>query len=275
MKIHERSSINNVALFGVPRSGTTWLGQIFNSSPSVAFRYQPLFSYEFKDRLSDRSTKHDIDEFNNDLLDAKSNFVLQKETLSGQPNIGFHKEEITTLVWKEVRYLKLIDNIVRKSDTKVILLTRHPGAVLNSWLSIPKEFDASWNPLNEWRLALKKNDGKDENFFGYEKWKEAVALFIKLEREFPKQVMIVKYEDLNNDSIAVTERLFDFVGLNIEQQTKDFIAASKSSSDNDPYGVFRQKQDINQWKDKLDERIINELIRDLERFEPAKILGYK
>ena len=37
--------MKNVAIFGVPRSGTSWLGQIFNSSPMVAYRFQPLFSY--------------------------------------------------------------------------------------------------------------------------------------------------------------------------------------------------------------------------------------
>ena len=43
------AAMRHLALFGCPRSGTSWLGQIFNSAPDVAYRYQPLFSYEFKD----------------------------------------------------------------------------------------------------------------------------------------------------------------------------------------------------------------------------------
>ena len=42
-----------VFAFGVPRSGTSWFGELFNSSPRVAYRFQPLFSYAFKDAIKD------------------------------------------------------------------------------------------------------------------------------------------------------------------------------------------------------------------------------
>ena len=52
-----------VAIHSVPRSGSTWLGQIFNSHPKVNFRYQPLFSYAFKDYLNEASSSEDIEAF--------------------------------------------------------------------------------------------------------------------------------------------------------------------------------------------------------------------
>ena len=55
--------MNTIAIFGAPRSGTTWLGQLFNSSPNTLYRYQPLFSYEFKDYLSESNTKQNIKQF--------------------------------------------------------------------------------------------------------------------------------------------------------------------------------------------------------------------
>ena len=36
-----------VGVHGVPRSGTSWLGQILNASKKVNFKFQPLFSYAF------------------------------------------------------------------------------------------------------------------------------------------------------------------------------------------------------------------------------------
>ena len=48
-------SLVKVAIHGVPRSGTTWLGSIFDSSPNVIYRNQPLFSYAFKSYLSEHS----------------------------------------------------------------------------------------------------------------------------------------------------------------------------------------------------------------------------
>ena len=43
-------------LAGVARSGTSWLGQIFDSSPEVRYSFQPLFSYEFKNRVNENVT---------------------------------------------------------------------------------------------------------------------------------------------------------------------------------------------------------------------------
>ena len=37
-----------IAIFGMPRSGTSFLGQILDSSPSVAYRLEPIFSYKLK-----------------------------------------------------------------------------------------------------------------------------------------------------------------------------------------------------------------------------------
>lgn len=52
--------MNKFAMFGVPRSGTSWLSQIFNSHPSIVMRFQPLFSFGHKGRLSENSSESDI-----------------------------------------------------------------------------------------------------------------------------------------------------------------------------------------------------------------------
>ena len=52
-----------VAIHGAPRSGTTWLGQIFNASPRTQYRYQPLFSYRFKGQLQPTSSASEVARF--------------------------------------------------------------------------------------------------------------------------------------------------------------------------------------------------------------------
>ncbi len=42
------SDLPIIGLHGAPRSGTTWIGQIFNSAPQVAFRFQPFFAHAFR-----------------------------------------------------------------------------------------------------------------------------------------------------------------------------------------------------------------------------------
>ena len=63
-----KKTVNKLAIFGVPRSGTSWLSQIFNSHPDVAMRFQPLFSYSHKGRVSEDSSSEEISEFFDELV---------------------------------------------------------------------------------------------------------------------------------------------------------------------------------------------------------------
>jgi hypothetical protein len=74
-----------VGIHGAPRSGTSWLGQLFNSSEHVAYRYQPFFSYAFKERLSVRSGALEIQRFFDDLRNTEDDFVLQMHRSSPEP----------------------------------------------------------------------------------------------------------------------------------------------------------------------------------------------
>lgn len=266
---------NTIAIFGVPRSGTSWTGQIFNSSSYVAYRYQPLFSYEFKGMINANSNKQDIEKFHKVILNSKSDFVLQNVIISGEKGISFSKKEPLHLVWKEVRYLEVIEALLKNSTTKILLMVRHPCAVVNSWMGIPKEFDSTWDPIEEWRYAEKKNQGKKENYFGYEKWKEAAELFVNLKKKYPQRVMIVKYEDLTHDTPNVARKMFEYSGIPFEKQTENFILKSTSTvDDKDPYGVFRLNQDTEKWQHELDELIQEELLRDFEKSDLKDKLGY-
>lgn len=252
-----------IALFGAPRSGTSWLGQLFNSSPNVAYRFQPLFSYAFKGRLTEHSTPDEIQSFHNDLLDTDDDFVLQRRNISGKDEgLRFKKEEITHLVWKEVRYHHIIENLLSTTDTKVIGIVRHPCAVINSWLNAPKEFDPQWDPLEEWRFAKKKNADKREEYNGYEKWKEVAFLYKMIGERYPHRCRIVTYEQLNGRTHETIQELFDFCAIPRNEQTELFIKESKSRNDTDPYGVFKKQKRIDDWKGSLLREIESEILED-------------
>lgn len=257
--------MNTIAIFGVPRSGTSWLGQIFNSSPKVAYRYQPLFSYAFKDRLTAHSSAQDIDSFYSDLLNTNDDFVLQKKNVSGNDEVQFSKsEKCTHLVWKEVRYLHIIENLLAESDTKIIGIIRHPCAVINSWLRAPKEFRSEWNPEEEWRSAPKKNAGRPEEYNGFEKWKEVAFLYADLKKRYPERFMLTLYESLLEQTNKEVKRLFDFAGLEFEKQTEDFILKSMSTGSDDPYGVLRQSQEPDKWRMELSPSIREGILEDYD-----------
>lgn len=256
-----------VAVHGVPRSGTSWLAQILNSSPSVVFRFQPLFSYAFKDRIGAQSGRTEILQFFSDICMSDDDFLLQKDQIARGAYPEFAKlQRPSHLVMKHVRYHHIIENmIIQVPEVLVLGIVRHPCAVINSWLHAPREFNPEWDKTSEWRLAEKKNQGRPEEFYGFEKWKEATNLFIRLSLDYPGNFLLVKYSELNDEPIRTTARVFSFCGLDMEEQTKDFILESKSRQHPHVNAVFRRRNDNRKWTSELDPAIARTIIEEVKR----------
>ena len=256
-----------VGIHGAPRSGTTWLGQLFNASEHVAYRYQPMFSYAFRDRLHTDSDAEEISTFFADLLRTTDDFVLQKgdASLAGY-ELSFPKREISHLVYKEVRYHDLIPRLLAVDpDFAAIGIVRDPRAVIQSWSVAPREFDGSWELAREWRDARRKNLGRGENWYGFERWKELTLLFHRLCEEYPERFAIVRYEDLAADAVGALSSMFAMLDLPWTQQVRDFARESHSRDDGSAYGVFRRPATMEgEWHGRLDAAIANEIVEELQ-----------
>lgn len=256
-----------VAIHGVPRSGTTWFGELINSSPNIRYKYQPLFSYRFKNALSERSSAQEIELFMQDLFVAEDDFLDQYEARKTGKLPVFEKQEITHLLYKEVRYHHILHNLMKNSNIKLLCIIRSPLAVINSWLRAPKEFrkELGWRILEEWRFASKKNMNRIEEFNGYEKWKEAMGIFFSIKERYRDRVFIIEYARLIADTRNVIEALYSFLGLELGKQTLAFINESTSHTDPDAYSVFKKRDtpDDFLWKSQLDNRIVKDIVHDL------------
>ena len=113
--MHNKSYMN-VAVHGVPRSGTSWIGEILNSSPHTAYRYQPLFSYAHKDYLSNTSSRDDIQSFFARLLHCSDEFTNQVVRRSSRDFPVFRKQHVTHVVYKEVRYINILSNLMNREE---------------------------------------------------------------------------------------------------------------------------------------------------------------
>jgi hypothetical protein len=236
--------MKKIALHSVPRSGSTWLGEIFNSNAAVKYCFQPLFSYRFKDFLNSNSTSEVIDSLFELLRSTNDDFVCQSKERSEGYLPKFVKQKIIShVVYKEVRYHNLVEHLISVSqDIKFIFLIRDPIEVMNSWVNSPKEFNPNWSIHDELCDARLKNSDREENFFGLNNWIYTTHLFERLGRKFPNQVAIVKYAELNSSPIEVTKSLFYFSGLEYSKSTDDFIAETRQRMVEGAYSVFRGAQ---------------------------------
>ena len=254
-----------IAIHSVPRSGSSWLGSIFDSSPKVAYRFQPLFSFTHKNQLNENSTFEDINIFFRDIFLTKDHFVLQKKEKENKKIPSFDKKNISHIVYKEVRYHHILENLLDEDlEVKIIGLIRNPFSVISSWLKAPKEFkkELGWKVEEEWRNAPNKNLDKPEEFNGYEKWKEIAFLFLKLQKLYPERFYLLSYEDLLTNRVAEVKKLFKFSGIDYTIQTAQFLNNSSMVNHKDAYSIFKVKTSDTNWKQELPSYITEEIKSD-------------
>lgn len=271
------NNLKKLAIFGVPRSGTSWLAQLFNSHPDVVMRFQPLFSYGHKNQLDEHSTRAEIEQFYHEILDSTDPFATMTAPFFASYPKNLKKNPLPThICFKEAQSLYIIKNMLEQCpDFKAIGICRSPMAVIASWMKAPREFETDWDIQEEWRFAPRKNAEKKELYFGYEKWKEVMRLFIGLAESYPERFALVKYTELLHDPYTTLRSLFDFCELCWDRQVEDFIAQSRSRNDDDPNSVYKQKINDDSWKKVLPDNIATAIKEDLHGSDLEKFLPEK
>jgi len=254
-----------IEIVGMPRSGTSWLAQIFNSSPEVRFRMEPVFSYAFKNAVNAHSTTNELNEFFCNIYNSNDDFMRQVDKLESGQYPTFRKNLAPQfLVFKTTRFHNMLENILEKTpDTKIISIVRHPCGAINSWLKTPSEFPASSNPATEWRHGRCRN-GPEEEFWGFNDWKAVTSLHLSLQSRYADNFRIVRYEALVNSMRSEVEALFSFCNLAVGTQTLNFIKESHAHNDDRNYSVYKSKNVTSKWVDDLPHDIINDIYFDLK-----------
>lgn len=258
---------------GMPRSGTTWVSQIFASCPDVRMKFCPLFSYEFKNSLDKNSSQKEWEKLFADVYQTQSEF-LDQEHLRKKGLVPAFKKKIAKpgyLLIKSNRFHNLVPYILKlNTEIRFVHIVRHPCASLYSWLSTPSEFPKNADPKEEWRSGLCRKTGPGE-FWGFEDWLFVTRLAVQLTKEYPNRHLVMRYEDIVKNPLTQTKKMFNFFRLPLHKQTIDFIKLSHSRHDNRKHSVFKFPQIHNQWNEKLDPAIISactdEIVgTELERF---------
>lgn len=263
----------SIVTVGMPRSGTSWLSQIVDSSPQVRFRLSPFFSYAFKNAVNEYSSKEEYERVFQGAYHSDDVFMCRtKERQAGNYPVFEKKDNAPEfLAIKMTRFHNLIFRMLTLFDNlKIVSIVRHPCGVIHSWLTTPKEFPSDANPMQEWRAGTCRKTGPGE-FWGFDDWKSVTHFHIDLEQKFPKRFIILQYETLVDHPARETRKLFDFLGLAYTEQTSRFLRSSHQHHAKDPYAVFKSPDVKDRWREELNpiirEAIINEIEdTDLRRF---------
>ncbi len=188
MSLSELSS--PIFLLGMPRSGTTWLSQIIESSPDVIVRLSPNYSYKLKNRLTVNSGLSEWQSVLSQAIDSDDKFLTQnwrRET--GELSYFSAQREHTKAKFfiKDTRFHDVYQaGMDLMERARIVYIVRHPAAALWSW-SQCKEFPEGANFQEEWRAGnCRKHEGPGE-YWGFDDWKHLTAEYLKREAENPQR----------------------------------------------------------------------------------------
>lgn len=257
--------MRKLIITGMPRSGSSWLGQIINSAPQVLFRTEPLFAYRFKNIISKESSCHDINEFFETLVDVDDDFILQKENQKAGYYPEFEKIQPQVIAFKTTRHHELIERYLGcVSQLDIIVIVRHPCATINSWFKSYREFQKKGCQQDQdWRTGgCRKNEIGE--YWGFEDWLLTTLRYVQLAKQFPN-VRLIRYSDLVEEPTMIITDLFAALKYDLYPQTLQFLEDCHQRHDPDPYSVFKSKQVVDSWKNELNEKIAVKILHDTEQ----------
>lgn len=260
---------------GMPRSGTSWLAQILDSSPKVRFRMSPLFSWEFKHALDEDSSREEWMRVLQGVYASDNEFMNQTQNRqSGDYPTFTRKEKLPpVLVVKFDRYQNLIERFFELvPDLLGVAIVRHPCGAIHSWLTAPKEFPPDEDPLRHWRAGdAKKREYGD--CFGFEDWKWVTRLHLRLASQMPARFRLIRYEALVAHPLDLSREVMDFLRIPWTPQTEDFINASTTRHKPGTYSVYKSPSVAERWRSELQEEIAVAIERDLRGTDLEEFLA--
>ena len=242
-----------VFLLGMPRSGTTWLSQIFESSSDFVVRLSPPYSYDYRHTLGVRSGPDEWRTILRGAVESDDRFLTQnwRRETGELPDFADNKATATRLAVKDTRFHALYEaGMGALPGARTIYIVRNPGAMLWSWRTC-KEFPADADFRDEWRGGdCRKHDG-DGEYWGFQDWLDLTTRYQQRAAAEPERYLVVRYEQLVMRAQETAALMFDFCGLPLRQASEEFVQASQSAFDPRPYSVFKGRALREGWRQEL------------------------
>ena len=236
-------------LVGMPRSGTSWLSQIFESHPETLLRFSPNYSFEMKNMLACDAGYAEWKRHLQIAVDCQGEFITHSyRRQTGEfPTFANTGSLPRLLCIKDTRfhqwYMRGLDVL---PDAALIYIVRHPAACLNSWRNC-KEFSEKDDFQTAWLDGgSRKLEGAGEHW-GFADWFDLTLEYVT-RANTEQRIRVVRYEDLVRQPIEQTRTMFQFAGLELPIETIEFLHASTTRHDSSSYSVFKAQDKIDGWE---------------------------
>jgi hypothetical protein len=321
------------AIVGPARSGTTWIGALVDSCPEVIYRFEPFHRLaavsptvrEWMRKLKNQEVRDaDVPTIYSLLCPAhpltnKAPFFPDKTyplRTFGRRQLwpvarliapvrtiyraAYSPQTGPPLVFKEVTFVRQLQNLVERTRVPVVYVVRHPCATVLSSLNAPGQGAIATKHLRLGEALRRNAPGLIERFPHIFEGSDVVsrhALFWLYEVETCVRVVrgsangiVMTYEQLAEDAYAQANALFGHLGLEYGEPTKRFIDAlyglgaatgpgkpRRTGWGDNYYSVYRNPRDQKDaWKRKMpaaDQMKVKSIVQGSNAIEYCASLG--
>ncbi|MFV1990358.1 MAG: sulfotransferase [Acidimicrobiales bacterium] len=251
-------------LLGMPRSGTTWLSQMFESSPDFLVRLSPNYSHPLKNQIDLSATRDDWINHLSAAAESDDAFMTQnwRRDTGELATFASTTDVVQYLAIKDTRFHDLYQRAMELlPDALTIYVVRHPGGAINSWWQ-SEEFPPDADIVEEWRSGECRKQAPGE-YWGFSDWCRLTERYLDLEEQAPHRFRVFRYEDLVWERERVSADLFAFVGCEVPPSTQAFLGESKSRHDDRSYSVYKDPSVAGRWRSELPLEICSSIGSDL------------
>jgi hypothetical protein len=262
-----------VVILSMPRSGSSWVGEILGLSPSSLYLREPITQTHLKMVQEGSPSFFEFDThclpegYASAAANAFSGLPLFSRWITKKPDQwNLSKRKNKRILIKEVNPY-LLKWFITDIKPKIIFLMRHPVAIAssfyrNGWDGKQFEFRYTHTTLKE-RVP-------EYSHFTHSFWAEHGALqafmikdVLSTAKDY-KDLVIAKYEDLCTNPTAEYKKLFDFAHLEWNSSIEKTILEKCSPKDinND---FFSTQRNPNYEKDKWKKEVAPDNILELKQ----------
>lgn len=261
-----------IYIAGVPRSGTSWLASILNTSRSVKYfcePFNPLWVPEAVPHVMKYMRAGDNDpsfsSFCQQIFSGqlKNDMVYKK---LAQPYRAFGNRLRCLpgrVIVKDVHSLMSLAWMQENTHSTILIIIRHPCAVAASWFqhfNLEAEFQGLYriacqaslieDYLNPYQHLFDQAADFWQKIAVY--WGAVYHVILQQKRKHSNWI-IVRHEDLCLNPVQSFKQLFDQLELCWTKQTDNLLDISTSQDSGKPYSPFRiSAEEPNKWRKRLE-----------------------